>query len=252
MTHPEELLAGYVDGTLSPRERAGVEEHLASCARCSSEVEMATMATRALAALAAPPAPEGLGDAAIKASRGSPARHAAAPRWHRAASLAAAAAVIGLVVISLPRLGEQQASRQPKAAEAAGNAGVDASQEPERSASVEMSRVATIVLQEDKDYDAKALQDLALATSAGTATEPVGVPGSEQQTANAIACLTHAGAPTQAQLVWLTAATFEETPAAIGVYLEGPGAGQPPDKVLVWAVDLKTCQVLSFTQNPLG
>ena len=34
MTHPEELLAGYVDGTLTDPERAVVDAHLPTCERC--------------------------------------------------------------------------------------------------------------------------------------------------------------------------------------------------------------------------
>ena len=39
---------------------------------------------------------------------------------------------------------------------------------------------------------------------------------------------------------------FEGEEAYIAVYLEGPGAGQPPDTVAVWAASSKDCTILSF------
>ncbi len=252
MTHPEELLAGYVDNTLSAPERKSVEDHLESCARCSSEVDMATMATQALAALAAPTAPEGLGDAAIEEARGSRGRSAAAPRWYRAASVVAAAAVIGLIAISLPRLGRQQNTEQTKIS-AAGDAGGQNPSAPEGAISIQMPVAdAQILIQENTDYDAEALQDMAIAASDGQVASPEGTPGTEQETAKAIACLTNAGASADAIYSSLLLATFEKKPAVIGVSFEGAGAGQPPDEVLVWAVDLDPCQVLAFVQHPIG
>ena len=38
MTHPEELLAGYVDGSLTDPDRPTVDAHLLTCARCRAEV----------------------------------------------------------------------------------------------------------------------------------------------------------------------------------------------------------------------
>lgn len=51
MEHPDELLAGYVDGSASPREREAVEAHLARCTQCRDELAMATTARAALMSL---------------------------------------------------------------------------------------------------------------------------------------------------------------------------------------------------------
>ena len=51
MSHPEDLLAEYVDGTLTERERAFVDTHLDGCARCSSEIRQAEAAKTALSEL---------------------------------------------------------------------------------------------------------------------------------------------------------------------------------------------------------
>ncbi|HXF58014.1 MAG TPA: zf-HC2 domain-containing protein, partial [Actinomycetota bacterium] len=64
--HPEELLAGFVDGTASADERALVERHLAACERCRLEVELAARARAALAALPELE-PPGLADRGLEA-----------------------------------------------------------------------------------------------------------------------------------------------------------------------------------------
>ena len=60
MTHPEELLAGYVDGTLGTDERAVVDAHLQTCDTCREEVGLARTAVRALATLEEVPVPFGV------------------------------------------------------------------------------------------------------------------------------------------------------------------------------------------------
>jgi len=51
MEHPDELLAGYVDGSASPEERRTVEKHLAGCSQCQNDLALATAARTALASL---------------------------------------------------------------------------------------------------------------------------------------------------------------------------------------------------------
>jgi anti-sigma factor RsiW len=51
VSHPEDLLADYVGGTLDERERAAVDAHLPGCARCSAEVRQAEAARAALSEL---------------------------------------------------------------------------------------------------------------------------------------------------------------------------------------------------------
>jgi predicted anti-sigma-YlaC factor YlaD len=49
--HPEELLAGYVDGSATPEERRTVEAHVAACSQCREEVALASTALTALTSL---------------------------------------------------------------------------------------------------------------------------------------------------------------------------------------------------------
>ncbi len=110
MTHPEELLAGYVDGTLSPQERAAVEAHVAGCARCSREVGLATQ--RPVGARSPRGGARARGHRVARRSR----RRAAVarlpqpegpPRWYRVGGIVGAVAA-GLLVFTLvlPHVGQ--------------------------------------------------------------------------------------------------------------------------------------------------
>ena len=70
MTHPLEHLAPYVDGTLAPSERAVVDEHVRSCARCRGELAAAQAAREELRSLPFPAGPD------LAASSFTPARFA--------------------------------------------------------------------------------------------------------------------------------------------------------------------------------
>src|SRR5947207_6813848 len=105
MTHPDELLADYVDGTLTREEFAAVDAHLASCARCRAEVDVASRAARALASLREPRTPAGLTDSASAESSAPRGSRAGAPRWYRAAAITAAAATIVVVALTLSHVG---------------------------------------------------------------------------------------------------------------------------------------------------
>ncbi|MDX1468324.1 MAG: zf-HC2 domain-containing protein [Acidimicrobiia bacterium] len=39
MTHPSEMISGYLDGELSGAERAQLLDHLSSCGKCAKELE---------------------------------------------------------------------------------------------------------------------------------------------------------------------------------------------------------------------
>ena len=143
MTHPEDQLAGYVDGSLTPAERAAVDPHLATCEVCREEVALASAASRLLRTLprsVVTPAAVGR-DATDEAARppgtavhpssddwSSQAPPAAAPdhpRWYRWAGAAAgAAAVILALAVAVPALngGDDGSSGTLAAEDASGGA----------------------------------------------------------------------------------------------------------------------------------
>jgi Putative zinc-finger len=258
--HPEELLAGYVDGTLSDRERADVESHLSTCLRCREESALAMRAVEELREMREEPVPFGVMNpvSAEIARRTSPT--SARPLSQRVLGLAAAAAVaaafIGLIgVWVLPNLGAGGGT----ADNAGGGAAVEAAAP---SATRAASGVAPAfggsrpvpLERQSTNYDQGALESLARSTAedaaSGTLRQGTEVPPQPATADSASACLARgAGVEPQAVLVRLIAARYGKDPALIGVYLSGPGRGQPPDEVIVAVVRPTTCQIASFTSK---
>ncbi|MGZ5343763.1 MAG: anti-sigma factor family protein [Actinomycetota bacterium] len=244
MTHPEELLAGYVDGSLSGSDRTTVDAHLQACARCRAEVRAAGTARAGLRRLPDPVAPD-LSAAVTAELQGVRPPVSTAPRWYRYAGIAAAAVVALAVVVSLPKVGSGPSADR----EAAGTSGAAPTVG-------QADTLAGLALElQETDYDTAAVQALAgeasrlappsEAAGAGSAASvPVGTPA---QAKRAQACVARAfpdfpGTPTR-----LISATFEGTPAYLAVVLEGPAPGQPADTGSVWVADHASCQPLSFT-----
>lgn len=90
MTHPSELISAYLDGELTGAERAKLVEHLASCGRCSADLEDLQRVRTAVRSLPVLDIPEGLMPEAeaevIPAHR------------NRGVLLGAAAAIVALVI----------------------------------------------------------------------------------------------------------------------------------------------------------
>jgi hypothetical protein len=121
MTHPEELLAEYVDGSLEHDERAVVDAHLEGCERCRHEVAAARRVRGALAALPEVELPEGFrADRRARRVRPAGVRHERLRRTAVAAGAVAAsiAAIVGVVV--LLGHGGGGASNSPTAGSAGG------------------------------------------------------------------------------------------------------------------------------------
>jgi hypothetical protein len=258
MTHPEELLAGYVDGALPPKDRAAVDAHLAGCARCRREVSLAVSARSGLRALPEILAPEGIATLALEEARSgrAPARDGQPPRWYRIAGVAAAAAAALLVLtLALPHIGQGGSSgdTDQKAA-----AGVGADQSGPRALSG-----ATAIEIQHRNYDNDSLTALSGsyardAAAAGAAATP-STPGTEfasaqaaqKQTADALACVQTSTPDATGTLIRLIRARFEGTPAYLALFLDGPGAGQPADRVNVWVFAANDCSILSFSYAKL-
>jgi anti-sigma factor RsiW len=249
MTHPEELLAGYVDGTLSAQERAAVEAHVAGCARCSREIALASGARSALRALEEVPAPEGIGSLAIQEASGSRAAPSAGgtPRWYRVGGIVGAVAA-GLLVFTLvlPHIGQSDDSGggDQRALSAAEGAEVG-----------KLSAASGIEIQHE-NYDNTSLtaliSSLAAQDSAGgsmaAASAPPTIPlatGSQAQVDKALACIVQSAPGETGDLKRLIRARFEGTPAFLAIFTEGPGAGQPADTATIWVFATDDCRILS-------
>ena len=244
MTHPDDLLAGYVDGSLSGADRTAVDAHLQACARCRAEVELAESGRAALRRLPDPEAPDLAGP--VMARLGTEETEAAGtPAWYRVAGIAAAAVIAVAVVVALPKVGsgptdDRQAATEDAAAPTVGGA--------------ETLSGLTLELQQT-DYDTAAVEALAgeyagraapseTAAAGSGAAAAIGTPA---QAVRARTCVAKAfpgfpGTPTR-----LISAAFEGTPAYLAVVLEGPAPGQPADTASAWVADRATCAPLSFT-----
>jgi hypothetical protein len=246
MTHPLDQLAPYVDGSLTGPERLEVERHLASCAQCRSEVAVATEARAALRSMPEVEAPTDLGVSALEAMGTREARHAGPPRWVRAMPFVAAAAVVALLAITLPRLGGGTAS--DSAADGALPTAPD-------TRNLRLEVVST-------DFDATSLQSEAQASAAryGDATSDqegaaLASPAAATEgktvgaapSAEALRCLRTAFEGFPGDPVRLVEASFEGTPAYLAFVLEGPGADQPADQMTVWVAARDDCSIVSLT-----
>jgi anti-sigma factor RsiW len=246
-THPEELLAGYVDGTLSSTERAAVDTHVSGCDRCRHEVALAGAARAALTALPEVPAPAGVADRALAEAGLARAPSSGPPRWYRIAGIAAAVAAVALVLVVVlpnPRGGDRETLSADTTA-----GGADAG-----GAAVAESAGGSIEIR-DADYTAADLGGLIapyqrdMAAQAPTATQ--GRAGSDAETRRALECVNAAAPDAGSGLVQLIQARFDGQPAYFAIFLEGPGAGQPNDKGTVWVVARRDCTILSFAQAKL-
>jgi anti-sigma factor RsiW len=255
--HPEELLAGYVDGSLSERERAVVESHLSTCARCREESGLAMRTVATLKGLDDAPVPVGVmspvtAELAQRMSRTAPRPLSQRVLW--AAGGAIAAAFVGLMAIwVLPGIGAggnaAGTAAAPEAAKASrttavGGGAVSTAEGP-------VARPVTIE-HRSTNFDDAALRGLATDTAAGVGSRQLGPAVDEaaepSATRTALLCVAKGSdVEPQAVLVRLISAEFDGKPAYIAVYLTGPTTTKPPDEVVVWVVRSDTCEFASIT-----
>lgn len=269
MTHPEQLLADYVEGTLAERERALLHEHLSTCAICREELELARNAVSALAALEERPVPLGVtGPVLAEAERRFERRRTAVwQRFQWGAGIAAAAALVVVVALNVGGNSADPAIRAEGGR--AGMAASEAAAEPEQ---------LDVIEKRDRNYaeaDVREFAEQAARTarvgdngeeaappagnafgggSAADATMAAGATVDLVTAAPAIECLRSAEVPLDDpgdRLLSIIEARFARTPAYFAALLDSPGTGQPADTVIVWVVDRRDCQILSFVTKPV-
>jgi hypothetical protein len=262
MTHPEDLFADYVDGALSDEERAVVDAHLATCAACREDVELARAAVAALSTLEEEPVPFGVtGPVLAEAGRRFERRRSAL--WSRvqwAAGAAAAAALVVLVAVNLDlggRDGVDDSAAGGLTATTGATAAAGAESAPTMLGAVGLER-------QDANYDADGVRSLAGETARTQRERAAGATGDGGGGAadafvaavppRVRTCLEGAQAPNddpRNPLVRLIEAEYEDAPAYLAVFLESPGAGQPPDAVVVWVVSTTECQIVTAVQQAI-
>jgi anti-sigma factor RsiW len=251
MTHPEELLAGYVDGTLSLSERGVVDAHLPGCAQCREELSLASAVVPTLASLPEVPVPLGVTGPVLSKARSQaasrPGSRLGKVQW--ALGLAAAAAVVLLIAVNLPDLGGS--SEQRAATPAQGGAAPAPASSPIMPGAVGLEKRSV-------DYDTDSVQALAK-SAADAAKETFSASDSASGSAltaasdEAIGCLQRSGAEfsDMSRLVELIDARYRDTPAYLGVFVQSPGANKPADHAVVWIVAKQDCSFLSAASQQI-
>lgn len=250
MTHPDELLAAYVDGSLAQDERAEVDEHLGTCSTCREEIALAARAVAVLAELPEEPVPFGVMNpvtAEIGRRRAGRLRRHWTVRVQWAAGFAAAAAVIAIAAVALPQLGRQGLRSEGVSA--------SSSNAPREGAAKGLAGTVPLEVQASADYGSAKLERLAVDTAARPAPAEYSAQPPKKATVlsgspaqAAAACLAQPGGVTTGdRLVRLIQAKFQDKPAYIGVYLEG----RPANRIVIWVVSERYCSILSFSSNRL-
>lgn len=239
--HPHELLADLLDGTLDADARARVEAHLATCATCRDDLGAAGVGRDAARALPVADAPAGLHDRiAETARRDRGDSRTRAPGWYPWAGVAAAAVLVGVVILSLPEIGAGP--------DAAGGSGATRAEAAPDAA----GGTAPALEASDRNFRRADLTELASREASFGAAAPsvASAPTGDGEAAAGCVARAFEGHPS-GRLVRLIRARFEGRPAYLAVYLEGPGAGEEPDTVVVWVASADDCSVLSFAQARL-
>jgi hypothetical protein len=259
MTHPDDLLAAYVDGSLAHDERAGVDAHLATCDRCREEVALAGSARRALASLPRTvPIPDAVGtpalDEARRGQRSQPSRAVDHPRWARwAGPVAGAAAVIVAIAIAIPALtggggGDGLRASDDAAAEGAvAPAAAPASRIERIGGDLDATDLPALV---EPVRGMEAVVPSADAGPGTTASTPPDQGFAEATIAPAdvdaaTACLRTAFPPIVSAPLRVVQLRFEQTPAYAGVYFVPAGDGVDVDTYQVVVASRSDCSVLS-------
>jgi anti-sigma factor RsiW len=274
--HPDELLAGYVDGSATPEDRAVVDQHLATCATCREEVQLAADARAALISLPELGAP-GLAEAGVLALRraafqavpsdgadgapdtapepATPHRTAAAvptePRarlraaWVQLVAAAAIVAVLGGLIAIPFLLSGNNASKSTSINAAAGPAASSSALPPliDQGANYSQSSLDSLaarITTEVRD-ERLAARGSAQATSAPAAHLPQAPAIQDASAARAaLTCLIQGGGPEDVAPVYLEQAEVSGTSAFVGgFFLRGARLN-----VMVIAVSRDGCQPL--------
>ena len=277
MSHPEELLAAYVDGTVAGTERSRVEEHLAECGRCREEVTLATEARAAVGRLPEVTPPPGLSTAVRRElrRRQTDAGERRGPRAWRvvtATAVAAGLAAAGVLTFATlrgeeplreeagapaPRPAEAQGEAAPAAGGVAGEAATDA---------LRAQAVAPEVTTSSTDYEpgdlaplARRLRDDARAAltsgfppTASDYYRQFDASAFASQTRRAVRCALADIPPEQAVVpLVIEEASFQGSPAYVAAFLQGPAPEQPYDRILIWVADRDSCALRSLASQQL-
>jgi hypothetical protein len=259
MTHPDELLAAFVDGSGSPDDIRSIESHLASCAECRADVAFARAGRTAMADLPELEEPgiarmdlPGLlkeADAQIQPPTYLEERRGRGRLWEQVAWAAAVAAVVAGIVGAVVLISRQAPTTSTSApAKAPPQAEVTSS-------------FAPAVVSNGIDYSPDSVT--ALAKRLALPGNPAPVPSAftlpdarssfsgahgQLDPATVASCLREgSGLGGEAIPTYLELATFNSTPAYVGVFPSDAGG---PHLLLI-VVSVEGCQPLFVVSQSL-
>lgn len=279
-THPTELLAAFVDGTLAESARAALTQHVQACEQCRREVALARSARDALAGLPEVPVPAGLVEAI--ASKAKPPRG-----WNERASRVVWAAAAAAVVAIVAWVGVRATTNVSRPTSAAQEPAVAASAAPDdepgafdKDGDYDAGEVAALTVQSARQGnklfaggDEFASDGETSADSGAVPAEPAASPspapaaasrlqeapqknlseqwrGVQYNTAKSQSCFEKVGAFDQGgQLQRVIDAKYNGVPAYLGVFFEPPLEGGAFDRAVTWVLAKKNCDVLDFSQH---
>lgn len=267
--HPESLLAEYADGELGPGDRSRVEAHLAECRRCRDQVRLARGARQALTGLPELEAPPGLGMAVRRQARAVPARV-----WRVLVPVAAAAVLVagGIVVVSSlsgDGGGDGATSVTSEGADEGGAPAAPQEAPMEAGAAEDGQRVTSGLpryRESVADYTEAGLVNLArslrdearIAIKQGLAPSATAFYSDFDSSAlpgelrGIYRCVVEEVPPDQLIVPFtIVAASFQEEPAYIASFLQGPTPDQPYDRVVIWVVGREDCGLRSLVTQRL-
>jgi hypothetical protein len=271
--HPEELLAGYTEGSLGADERARVEAHLATCELCQEEVDLAAEGLTTLSSLPELDAPKGI-PFRVRRSGGTPSR-----AWRFAGAAAAAAVLIGGGVFVFTNLdsappqgdGASQQGAEPEAAPRTGSSEGGGAGEQETGVEAADAQLAAppvlpIYVESRRNYESADLAPLArrlrddangavrsgLAPTARSFFEDFDPSAYTPDVRRAVRCVL-ADVPPQQLIVpyRIEAASFEAAPAYVATFLQGPTPDDPYDRLVMWVAHRETCGLMSLASQVL-
>jgi hypothetical protein len=265
--HPEELLAGYADGSASPDERRTVEAHLVGCSHCREELVLARTARAALTSLpelegpgltvADLEAPQSAGAAQPPVDEVATQRQARQNRrqrqwkgsWAALGGVAAVLVLLAVIPLVLSKGSSLQSGSGNDARRAAGPAeaaaypvhdrGIDYDQASVRALAEQLANNRGVRESGDSDTPSRAL--LSAPTPSGRIVDVA--------SSRVVQCaIRGAGLPANTVPSYLEIARYQGTPAYVVAVLSKGGS---KSHLIVYVVSQQVCNFLFEADQPL-
>lgn len=237
--HPEHLLADLVSGTLAHEDRGALEDHLAGCARCRDELDLARAGASAARSLGMPDVPFGLLVDIESLVGGGMTRRT--PVWTRFVAAVAAVAMILGGIATVVSMRDDVAVVATAGGSAEGSDGAMRADAPALTEAAPLPVVDATpeALQELADITARSVAGMAVAQILATA-----IPATPE-----VACVVAERGPDGLVPQQVLMASWNGAPAHVGSFVVL--AQDRPIGALVVVADPTTCTEIVSYYSPL-